>query len=205
MTAVFDKYELIAHGYIRENTEIYIPIDIKKLIIEFSMLHVDSDMFTRASEQNFSALRFHECCDGMAPTITFIQTEFGNVFGGYTIIPWTSITQWQTDKEAFLFLLRSNKTDVKCPQTFKVKKPQAAVRHSKNKGPCFGDGCDVNIIDKCNEYCTRYDYGRVSCCYDSSSGNCFSHKGDILCGGNASHHHDMLFFRVVEYEVFQLH
>lgn len=42
-----------------------------------------------ASENQFSAVRFHALCDGKGPTVTLIKV--GNrIFGGYTDKGWTS-------------------------------------------------------------------------------------------------------------------
>ena len=39
----------------------------------------------RASELEYSAAQFHKLCDDQGPTITIIKSNFGNIFGGYTI------------------------------------------------------------------------------------------------------------------------
>eukprot|EP01083_Nonionella_stella_P170303 579275_1 len=229
------RSELLVDWFIRTHIEMYVPMEIKSVITAFSHPHLDSNMLStseqfallqllseskvkhmdfellyRASEHEFSALKFHELCDGMAPTVTIIETEFGNVFGGFTSVPWSSQTQWENDVDAFLFLLRSNEATQPCPQMFNCLRPSVAVRHCSSKGPCFGDGCDVNIVDKCDKRPfghESYIYGNVSCCYNAKSGNCFSHKGRVLCGGNADKNasdDSMLFFIVVNYEIFHL-
>eukprot|EP00347_Sterkiella_histriomuscorum_P008412 403345192 len=44
----------------------------------------------RGSTHGFTASKFHELCDNQGPTISFILSEQGQVFGGYASLPWTS-------------------------------------------------------------------------------------------------------------------
>jgi hypothetical protein len=49
---------------------------------------------------------FHNKCDNKGPTITFIQTEAGRRFGGYTALSWDcSDTVKENDPSAFVFSL----------------------------------------------------------------------------------------------------
>ena len=50
----------------------------------------NSKLLYRASENEYSASQFHKLCDGKGTTITIIESDFGNIFGGYTNIPWAS-------------------------------------------------------------------------------------------------------------------
>lgn len=47
-------------------------------------------MLYRASDNDFSVIRFHQYCDGEPNTIVFVKTEFNKVIGGFTPIPWRS-------------------------------------------------------------------------------------------------------------------
>ena len=38
----------------------------------------------RASEHDFSGKKFHEICDDHGNTLTIVESNFGNIFGGYT-------------------------------------------------------------------------------------------------------------------------
>eukprot|EP00347_Sterkiella_histriomuscorum_P016105 403354475 len=55
------------------------------------------------SRDGFKALRFHQLCDIKGPTVTFILSEYGLVFGGYTSVSWTT-SDYATfnDNEAFI-------------------------------------------------------------------------------------------------------
>ena len=46
---------------------------------------------------------FHSKCDGIGKTITFIRSNNGNIFGGFTSIPWEISGNWIKDPSAFIF------------------------------------------------------------------------------------------------------
>ncbi len=43
----------------------------------------------RASEHNYTAKSFHECCDDKGPTLIVIKSSGGWIFGGYTTQSWS--------------------------------------------------------------------------------------------------------------------
>ncbi len=43
----------------------------------------------RASEHNYSAKSFHECCNDKGPTLVIIKSSGGWIFGGYTTQSWS--------------------------------------------------------------------------------------------------------------------
>ena len=43
----------------------------------------------RASEHNYSAKSFHECCNDKGPTLVIIKSSEGWIFGGYTTQSWS--------------------------------------------------------------------------------------------------------------------
>ncbi|CAF0777757.1 unnamed protein product [Rotaria sp. Silwood1] len=111
----------------------------------------------RASEHGFDAADFHRCCDSFAPTVSIIQTDFGNIFGGFTSIPWSSanLRSDQADPKAFLFTLK-NTLNIP-PTKFPVAKEyqQCAISHNPTCGPNFGspknEGSDLCLRNKFNE------------------------------------------------------
>ena len=190
----------------------YLTVHFSKKLIGCNMLTFDEDMniyellesklgknlvekrfklLFRASDHDYSAHKFHKFCDGHAPTITIIKSNYGNIFGGYTSIGWASLG-WRTkDEKAFLFLIRSNNKSKECPIAFDAKTDSASVIHNNSYGPTFGDGYDTAIgFD-----CTRLDScftGRVS----------FNHHNE-LCGGSEDESGYMN-FHALEYEVFKI-
>ena len=138
--------ELISWHFIRNNYENIhnknVPAALKYLVCNFSMKVFRSNILTmqqdlglvtmlhqfkrpkllfRASENAYLASKFHESCDGKGPTVTIIRNNFGNIFGGYTNIPWSSTYAFPIDKgESFLFLLHSHDGRVKCPKKMDI-------------------------------------------------------------------------------------
>ena len=43
----------------------------------------------RASEHDYTAKSFHECCDNQGPTLIVIKSSGGWIFGGYTTQSWS--------------------------------------------------------------------------------------------------------------------
>ena len=144
----------------------------------------------RASENSFKASAFHESCDGHPNTITIIQSHHGNIFGGYTDIPWASEGDYILHKRnTFLFLLHS-KTHL--PQIWNVCKDSTCeVGHIGYFGPVFGGGSDIKIVDQCNDGkgCNSYIYTFQQQHKDSNSA--------VLTGSYGN-------YSVPEYEVFQI-
>jgi hypothetical protein len=111
----------------------------------------------RASEHGFDAADFHRCCDSFNPTVSIIQTDFGNIFGGFTMVPWNSATLRadQADPTAFLFTLK-NTLNIP-PTKFPVAKEyqQCAISHNPTCGPNFGspknEGSDLCLRNKFND------------------------------------------------------
>ena len=112
------EIELIVWNFVRiqyeKKHEMNVPVALKHLITLFtnkiSMLTIEEDMeffnllstklpniksqeiksIHRASEYEFTAKSFHNACDGHGPTLTIIKSKYGNIFGGYTSVPWSS-------------------------------------------------------------------------------------------------------------------
>ncbi|CAF3965773.1 unnamed protein product [Adineta steineri] len=111
----------------------------------------------RASEHGYDAADFHRCCESYAPTVSIIQTDFGNIFGGFTSIPWSSATirADQADPTAFLFTLK-NTFNIP-PTKFPVAKEyqQCAISHNPTCGPNFGspknEGSDLCLRNRFND------------------------------------------------------
>eukprot|EP00347_Sterkiella_histriomuscorum_P017890 403347584 len=62
------------------------------------------ELLFQGSDYDFKANKFHEKCDGISPTLIFILSDSGNVFGGYTRKAWQSNYELKQDKCAFLFI-----------------------------------------------------------------------------------------------------
>lgn len=100
----------------------------------------------RASENSFSAQKFHEKCDNIENTLTLIQTQHNKKIGGYTPLKWkNSLGNYENDSsgKSFIFSLTNN-------HKFTLTTAQYAIYNSSTNGPVFGGGNDICICDKSN-------------------------------------------------------
>ena len=114
----------------------------------------------RGSEEGFLALSWGQKCTEKHNVICIIESEHGNVFGGFTVSGWKAHPEedydvaYNKDSKAFLFLLRSvngSKAD-----TFPIKQDTShelsATASERQHLTCFGNnGLDMAICDKCDE------------------------------------------------------
>lgn len=120
----------------------------------------------KASDHNFEPDKFHKCCDNKSPTLTIVQSEYGNIFGGFTMIPWTSSGGWYKDPNAFIFLIRSNMPSLTCPTLFPVKQ-NVAVSSVPKSGPLFGYDITIGLWNKKIGYCGQRNQTSTSFNYDT--------------------------------------
>ena len=159
----------------------------------------DPILIFRASEHGFMESAFHKACDGHPNTITIIKSNYGNIFGGYTNIPWQYKTDQLRDKgESFLFLLYSNNRNYtgQCPRVWKHSK-YCEISPAGHAGPAFGYGCDLRIMYK----------GKKSYCWPSSylqrkPGQ--QNEAYVICGAPMITNSVKAVFQAVEYEVFEM-
>ena len=86
-----------------------------------------------ASRDGDSSASFHNKCDNIRGTITFVKTKTGLIFGGYTGETWNDGSCcYKTDSKAFCFSIDLRKK-------YKSKKTIYSIYINKNKGPCFGN------------------------------------------------------------------
>lgn len=64
------------------------------------------ELLYRGTEHGFTAESFHKRCDDQIPTttLTFVKSDMGLVFGGFTSVPWSSDHYRDyPDESAFIF------------------------------------------------------------------------------------------------------
>eukprot|EP00347_Sterkiella_histriomuscorum_P007973 403346855 len=105
------------------------------------------DLQYKGSRDGFTASKFHELCDEKGPTVCFILSEYGQVFGGYTSFPWRSYHQsYQIDNEAFIFSLSQRSIHFK-----KMMIKYGGIFLDKKKMCAFGKSDDLTIEDFCDK------------------------------------------------------
>ena len=95
--------------------------------------------------------KFHKSCDAKGATLTLIKSEYGNIFGVYTDIPWSESNKNVRDlgKTLFLFLLSSHDEHQECPKIWRATGDGIKVRNLKGLGPIFGCHEVAIVNNKC--------------------------------------------------------
>ena len=156
----------------------------------------------RGSRDGFKASKFHELCDNKGPTLTIIQSDFGHIFGGFTMQSWANTgVEYVSDTSAFIFKIFQKVTSngmVYIFNKFNIKPGQHrfAISAKASYLPIFGGGNDFCIADNCNENLNSYSkFGHTY--YLPDTGNYSSKSISKYLAGSAN-------FRVLEIEVFQI-
>jgi len=95
----------------------------------------------QASKDGKSSSNFHSRCDSKGSSITIVETESGNMFGGYSSTSWSSSASYRQSSGAFLFRLRPSM------ERYSLKSSSQAIYTHPNYGPTFGSGHDLYIRD----------------------------------------------------------
>ena len=108
------------------------------------------ELLYRATEHGFGANHFHERCNNRGATVTIVRDSVGNLFGGYTSVPWRSCNSYSNDPNAFLFSLvnPSNTGPVRVPRSGNGNGND--VYDHANNGPTFGGNHDLCIATNSN-------------------------------------------------------
>ena len=96
----------------------------------------------RGTRDGMTSKNFHDKCDNKGKTICLYLNEKGNIFGGYSSIPWTSNGGDKTSNDCFLFTL-TNIYNIE-PTKFPYEKNRS-VYHNSDNGPNFGNGTDIGF------------------------------------------------------------
>ena len=161
--------------------------DEKKMINDwidpYGEKNITSELLFTTKTDGDSSNTFHSKCDGKGATITFIKTTAGKRIGGFSSIPWSTKSNYDTDNEAFLFSLDANQKFVQ------YKNFGNAVYHHSSYGPTFGNGHDLYIASGCKSNTSSY-------CYSGYSYGFFYSYNMINAGSQQTA------FQVTEYEVY---
>ena len=96
----------------------------------------------RGTRDGMTSKDFHNKCDNKGKTICLFLNDKGNIFGGYSSIPWTSNGGNEADEDCFIFTLTNiyNTEPTKFPYL-----KDRSVYHSESYGPLFGGGSDLGL------------------------------------------------------------
>ena len=159
---------------------------IKKNEFEFIKLYIQKNMnkeikeikkLYQATVDGGEPSVFHQKCDNIPNTLTFIESSGNKRFGGFTSIVWNSEGGYIKDDNAFLFSIDKQKI-------YPIKKGYegGAICCGENQGPCFGRGYDIGIIGNPIIKVTDHSYLLTYPCSYNYNGekNCLSEEGHIL-------------------------
>ncbi|CDW74411.1 UNKNOWN [Stylonychia lemnae] len=144
----------------------------------------------KATRDGFKAADFHEKCDNQGPTISFILSEAGQVFGGYSSISWESPEHNQDlcDKNAFIFQLTKHSLHKQ------YRNFDGAVGHYKNYLQVFGIG-ESDFVIKENSDQFSDSYCNLGSTYTPVSSQ-KDYSREYLAGSH--------FFKTIEIEVYKV-
>jgi len=181
-----ETYVLKINTKIMTSDEIQILIDLikekrKKKSVAWKLLF-------RGSDDGFLASTFHLKCDDVPNTICVIESNHGNVFGGFTTLPWKSdVGRYHVDEEAFVYIVRKKKKALKKAIMYlQYTSSQHSVVHNKYMGPVFGYGHDIYIRNKADQV---------------ADNSCRNHTYQCSYAGELAGEEK---FKVINYEVFQI-
>lgn len=125
-----EKENNLLKNQIKKINEYLFPISIfnskitfdEKLIKDWIGKKFTAELLFSISKNGTEPSEFHRLCDNKGPTIIFIETAKGYIFGGYTELDWDTSSSYKTDNSTFLFSInnkakytrRNNKCSIYC-------------------------------------------------------------------------------------------
>jgi hypothetical protein len=105
----------------------------------------------RGTRDGFEAHEFHTKCDDLKNTLCIFKSQkFGYIFGGYTEVTWSSLSQqaeWKSDPNAFIFSLTNKENK---PVKMRTQNVARSIYCAPKCGPIFGCG-DIAIANHANK------------------------------------------------------
>ena len=79
----------------------------ENLVSDWIGKNFTSELLFSTTNNGFKPSEFHRLCDNKGPTIIFIETKKGCIFGGYTELDWDKSSEYKTDESTFLFSINN--------------------------------------------------------------------------------------------------
>jgi len=96
------------------------------------------EVMYEAAQDGDSYSIFHRLCDNKGSNVVIIQTNTGNVFGGFSSASWSSSSGYSSSSTAFLFRLRPS------IKRYNIKSTSYSIYRYSSTGPRFGSS-DIYI------------------------------------------------------------
>jgi len=145
----------------------------------------------RGTRDGFGSEDFHRKCDCVAKTVTIVKTTNGNIFGGYTDLPWTSREIDSIDNNAFIFSLVNEKNQ---PFISMSKNNVRAIFCDSRYGPVFGNLINNDIMISSDSNIDDESCSILGGSYERTG---ISHDDEFILAGSQN-------FQTVEIEVFRI-
>ena len=150
----------------------------EKLIKEWIGKKFTAEFLFSVSKNGAEPSEFHRLCDNKGPTIIFIETAKGYIFGGYTELDWDMSSSFKTDNSTFLFSI-NNKAK------YTRRNNMCSIYCRNDLAPSFGGDKNPDIF--CMGSCRK---GQICNC------NTFANSKELNNGES--------FFDVKEMEVYKI-
>ena len=162
---------------------IFLPKHIQKLTLLY-----------RASQNQFSAKKFHDHCDSKGPNLTLIKSKTGRVFGAFSTTSWMHEENghYYSASGSFLFSVHGQKKFDLLNQF-----DSYSIYSYFQYGPTFGSGYDIYLSDCCDRNSASY----------SNLGSSFKVDRKMFERNSweaRSYLANSYYFSVEEYEVFSI-
>ena len=134
-----DQEEKFPNGIIKNIIKDYEEIDfvVNKISEKFNGSRFK--LLYKGSRDGDGAADFHSRCDEAEKTLTIVEDNYGNRFGGFTTQDWGGEYMQKKDDDAFIFSIDKSKI-------YEVIPEQNAIGCYPNFGPVFF-GCQIRIYD----------------------------------------------------------
>ena len=146
----------------------------------------------RGTRDGFGSEDFHRKCDCVAKTVTIVKTTNGNIFGGYTDLPWSSHNTGidHIDNNAFIFSLVNEKNQ---PFISMSKNQEGYINCYSHTGPIFGNKSgNVDLCIHSDSNINTYSYSVFGNSFERTG---ISHDAEFILAGSKN-------FQTVEIEVY---
>ena len=138
--SIDDEFERFPNGIlktiIKEQEEI--DIVLNKIAEDYPGAYYK--LLYKGTRDGDNATEFHSRCDQAEITLTIVEDNYGNRFGGFTTQDWAGQYLQKKDDKAFIFSVDKNKI-------YDIIPDQNAIGCYPNFGPVFF-GCQIRIYDK---------------------------------------------------------
>ncbi|EXX74948.1 hypothetical protein RirG_046350 [Rhizophagus irregularis DAOM 197198w] len=143
ISGYISKVEISKFSHFRELYLLYIPYKFKLLL--------------RGSRDGFTPRKFHESCDNVSNTLTFIKVKgTEEIVGGYNPLRWESSSSWGKTNDSFIFSLKNN--DINNAIISDIENSTYALNYYSRNGPRFGNDINIENPNSQNE-----NYNRIFC------------------------------------------